>query len=298
VQLVDRYAQVAGLSTHHLEAGPADGPVVLLLHGGAWGECARTTWIPTMTGLADRGLRVLAPDWLGFGETAKVRDFEDLSGRMLTHLAGWLDAVGVEEADAVGLSMGGSHLLRALTAGPALPVRRLVLVSAGGAPIDRSTGARLMDYDGTVESMRAQVSLAFADPRWAGDEAYVAARQEAATRPGAYEFFRSLGLRAPWAPPPPGDTVRYEQVAVPTLVVAGGRDPLKPAGFADAVAARIPYARLHVLPEAGHCPQLEAAEEFTALVADFVTATDPLTLPTATIPAGIDAGRQDRSAAR
>ncbi|MGY1667313.1 alpha/beta fold hydrolase [Geodermatophilus sp. SYSU D00696] len=290
MEVLDGRSVVDGLATHHLEAGPPDGPTVLLLHGGAWGECARTTWTRTAADLADRGLRVLAPDWLGFGESAKVRDFEDLAGRMLTHLAAWLRSVGAGEVDAVGLSMGGSHLLRALTAGPALPVRRLVLVSAGGPPIDRSTGARLMSYDGTPASMREQVRLAVADPRWADDEAYVAARQAEATRPGAYEWFASLAVRAPWAPPPPGDTVPYERIGVPTLVLAGARDPLKPAGFAEAVAARIPGARLHLFPEAGHLPPLEAAEEFSAVLGDFLAPT-----PTSTVGAP---ALQDRSLPR
>ena len=294
MEVLDRHSVVDGLATHHLEAGPQDGPAVLLLHGGAWGECARTSWQPVVADLAARGLRVLAPDWLGFGQSAKVRDFEDLGGRMLGHLASWLRGLGVAEVDAVGLSMGGSHLLRALTAGPPLPVRRLVLVSAGGAPIDRSTGARLMAYDGTLDSMREQVRLAVADPRLADDEAYVAARQEEATRPGAWEWFASLAVRAPWAPPPPGDTVPYERIAVPTLVLAGGRDPLKPAGFAGTVAARVPGARLHVFGEAGHLPQLEAPEAFCAVLADFLTDSP---VPTPTSPAGLPAG-PDRSTPR
>lgn len=271
MQLSERYCSVLGLATHYLEAGPADARTVLLLHGGAWGECARTAWQATIPGLAARGLRVLAPDWLGFGESAKVRDFENLPGRMLEHLAAWLGELGVREVDAVGLSMGGSHLLRALTTGPRLPIRRLVLVSAGGAPIDKSSGARLMDYDGSPESMRAQVELAFADPRWSDDADYVAARQAEARRPGAYEFFRSLTIRAPWTPAPAGDEVPYERIDVPTLVLAGARDPLKPAGFSSEVAQRIPGARHHLFAEAGHCPQLEAAEEFTSCVADFLT---------------------------
>lgn len=268
----DVYTTVGGLATHHLTAGPADGPVVLLLHGGAWGESARTAWVPTIDAVAAAGFRVLAPDWLGFGETAKVRDFTDLAGRMLTHLAELLAHLEIAEVDAVGLSMGGSHLLRSLTAGPRLPVRRLVLVSAGGPPIDKSAGARLMDYDGTDESMRAQVRLAFADPRWADDADYVEARQREAHRPGAYEFFRSLTLRAPWAEPPTGDPIDYAAVDVPTLVLAGALDPLKPAGFAEEVAARIPDARAHVIPAAGHCPQLEAPAEFHRSVIGFFDA--------------------------
>ena len=275
---------VDGLETALLEAG--SGPVLLLLHGGAWGECADTAWAGTVERLAATH-RVLAPDWLGFGGSAKVRDFADLPGRMTGHLARLLAALQVDEpVDVVGLSMGGSFLLRDLVSpAPRLRVRRAVLVSAGGPPIDRDTWARLADYDGTDASMRRQIALAFADPAWAQDEAYVARRVEASRRPGAWEFFATLQARAPWAPPPPpGDPVPYERVPVPTLVVAGGADPLKPPGWADPVVQRIPDARLHVVAGAGHCPQLEAADEFERVLLAFLTADLP-PAPSVTAPA-------------
>lgn len=273
-----RAAFVDGLETAWLEGG--SGPVVLLLHGGAWGECAGTAWAGTAERLAATH-RVIAPDWLGFGGSAKVRDFADLPGRMLGHLSRLLTDLGVQEpVDAVGLSMGGSFLLRDLVSpAPLLGVRRAVLVSAGGPPIDRDTWALLSDYDGTVESMRRQVALAFADPAWAQDDDYVARRVEASRQPGAWEFFATLQTRPPWAPaPPPGDPVPYERVPVPTLLVAGGADPLKPSGWTDPVAQRIPDARVHVVAGAGHCPQIEAADEFERVLLEFLgsAAVDPL----------------------
>lgn len=266
-----RTVVVDGLETAVVEGG--SGPAVLLLHGGAWGECADTAWADTAERLAATH-RVIAPDWLGFGGSAKVRDFADLPGRMLSHLARLLGELGVDEhVDAVGLSMGGSFLLRDLVSpAPLLRVRRAVLVSAGGPPIARDTWAQLSDYDGTVASMRRQVALAFADPAWAQDDDYVGRRVEASRRPGAWEFFATLQTRPPWAAaPPPGDPVPYERVAVPTLLVAGGADPLKLSGYADAVAHRIPDARVHVVPGVGHCPQLEAAGEFERVLRDFLT---------------------------
>lgn len=270
-----RTVAVDGLETSLLEGG--SGPVVLLLHGGAWGECADTAWARTAARLAATH-RVIAPDWLGFGGSAKVRDFTDLPGRMLGHLSRVLAHLGVDEpVDAVGLSMGGSFLLRDLVAPkPLLQVRRAVLVSAGGPPIDRDTWARLSDYDGTVASMRRQVGLVFADLAWAQDDDYVARRVDASRQPGAWEFFATLQTRPPWAvPPPAGDLVPYERVPVPTLLIAGGDDPLKPSGYADAVGQRIPDARVHVVAGAGHCPQLEAAEEFERVLLEFLGSAAP-----------------------
>lgn len=262
---------VDGVETHLLAAGDHTAPPVVLLHGGAHGEAAETAWMANIDALATRH-RVIAPDWLGFGRSAKLVDFADRTGRMLRHLSRLLDLLGVTRTDVVALSMGGSVLLRDLTADrPLLPVRRAVLTSAGGPPIGGAVRERLMAYDGTLAGMREQVRLAVADPRWADDEAVVGARQEIATIPGNFEAFASLALRAPGAAPaPPRDPVEYGRVRVPTLVVAGREDRLKEPGYAESVADRIPGARLSIVDGCGHLPQLEAADRWNRLVLDFL----------------------------
>jgi len=269
---------VGGVRTSWLEAGegaPDGPPPLVLLHGGAWGESAGTAWAGWIPKLPGR--RVLAPDWLGFGESDKLRDFIDLQGRMVAVLAGWLDAVGVTRCDAVGLSMGGANVLRDQGAAPPLlPLRRLVLISAGGAPLTARARARLGDYDGSLESMRAQVALACADPAVAADDVHVAERHRTSLLPGAFEVMASLSLRSPVAsPPPPGDPTPYERIGLPVLVVTGDRDELKPPGFADGVLARLPDARhLHV-PQAGHCVQLDAPDVLATAVLAFLDADTP-----------------------
>jgi pimeloyl-ACP methyl ester carboxylesterase len=62
----------------------------------------------------------------------------------------------------------------------------------------------------------------------------------------------------------------YENVAVPTLVVAGAEDRLREKGYAQAIAQRIPDCEVHVLADCGHCPNIEKAEEFNALLLAFL----------------------------
>lgn len=260
----------AGVRTALLRAG-ADlpGPAVVLVHGGAWGESAATAWQPTLAALGEHR-HVIAYDVPGFGHSDKIRDFADPMGFMAAHLGALAGALDLGVVDLVGLSMGGSLCLVALTAQPPLlQVRRLVLVSAGGAPIEPAMRVRLAAFDGTPDSMRAQIALAFADPSWARDEAFVAQRVETALLPGAYEAFAALSIRSPRpapAPPPP----ELARLRLPVLVVAGGADAIKPAGWAEPLVAALPEGRLHVEPAAGHCPQLEAPESFVAAVAAFL----------------------------
>jgi len=62
------YVEIGGLRMHYLDEGPRDGNVVLLLHGEpSWSYLYRHM-IPPLT---DAGLRVIAPDLIGFGKSDK-----------------------------------------------------------------------------------------------------------------------------------------------------------------------------------------------------------------------------------
>lgn len=68
-----RYADVpdgagGSLRMAYVEAGPADGPPVLLLHGEPTWSFLYRTMLPV---LADAGLRAIAPDLVGFGRSDK-----------------------------------------------------------------------------------------------------------------------------------------------------------------------------------------------------------------------------------
>jgi pimeloyl-ACP methyl ester carboxylesterase len=82
--------------------------------------------------------------------------------------------------------------------------------------------------------------------------------------------FRRPGLE----PPPLPSTERaYDRITVPTLVVEGGRDKLLPAGWAADIAGRIPSARSAVVPDAGHCPQIEQPTVVNDMLLNFLAAT-------------------------
>ena len=112
---------VDGLATGYLEAGQGD-PVVLL-HGGEFGVSADLGWEHNIAALAEH-YRVLALDMLGFGQSAKVIDFNDGRGMRIRHIARFCDAVGVDSAHFVGNSMGAVNLfVDATSESPVLPVR-------------------------------------------------------------------------------------------------------------------------------------------------------------------------------
>jgi pimeloyl-ACP methyl ester carboxylesterase len=61
-----------------------------------------------------------------------------------------------------------------------------------------------------------------------------------------------------------------DAISVPSLVVAGEKDKLTPLAAAERIAEGIPDAQLIILPDTGHVPMLERADEFNALLRRFV----------------------------
>ena len=62
---------IAGLRMHYIDEGPADGPIVLMMHGmPTWSYLYRTI----IKDLVAHGYRCIAPDHIGFGRSDKVVD--------------------------------------------------------------------------------------------------------------------------------------------------------------------------------------------------------------------------------
>ena len=268
-----KFIDVDGIRTHYLEAG--EGPTVVLLHSGEFGAAAEISWEHTIPALARAGYRAVAPDWLGFGHTDKVFDFGNPRERPIRHTRRFLETMGIKEADFIGNSMGGSMLVQiAAKPPPIFPIRSLVLGPGGGGAPENDARKKLIAYDGSEKAMRELVGAMFYDQRFAADDAAIAKRQEFAHMPGAFEAVAASRFRAPFRPPSSGfggaDATPYENVAVPTLIIAGENDRLREAGFAPKLAARIKGAEVVVLPECGHCPNIEKPAEFNAATIRFL----------------------------
>jgi pimeloyl-ACP methyl ester carboxylesterase len=65
---------------------------------------------------------------------------------------------------------------------------------------------------------------------------------------------------------------RLPQIKAPTLVITGTEDVLLPARNSELIAARIPGAKLHLIPNAGHAFMSEAREEFLRVFVPFAKA--------------------------
>lgn len=105
------------LRVHYLDEGPADGPIVLAMHGEpSWSYLYRKL-IPLLT---DAGIRVIAPDLVGFGKSDKPSEKSDYT--YARHVA-WMqlaiiDHLDLQDATFFGQDWGGLVGLRLVAANP------------------------------------------------------------------------------------------------------------------------------------------------------------------------------------
>ena len=259
---------------HYLDfGGPADGPLVVAVHG--LGGSA-VNWAALAPRLTDR-CRVLAPDLAGHGLTRSLgRGTAVAANRVL--LDRFLESVTAGPVLLMGNSMGG--MIALLEAGTAPErVAGLVLVDAAlpfvAARPDPMVTALIAAYatpflGSLLMNQRRQLSpealvagtlaLCCVDPRRVPADV-VATAGYLRGRP-----YRR-GIRA---------------VRAPVLLVHGDRDRLVPLAAARAAARRHPSWSLVVLPDVGHVPQLEAPDETARAILDWLDSAGRPALPAAT----------------
>ncbi|MGB3301140.1 MAG: alpha/beta fold hydrolase [Gordonia sp. (in: high G+C Gram-positive bacteria)] len=244
--------------------GGNDGIPVVFLHGiGGDGR----NWRPQMEALADT-YRVLAIDSRGFGESQMAG--EDLALEdYADDIARTLDAVGIDRAHFVGLSMGGM-ITQALALNHPNIVASVVLADTSSASDETVATNLAASGQAALTIGMAAVSEMFMPATFcaaaiAEDREYYREFVEAfcATNPDAF----NAGLQAIAGL---NFTDRLPEIAVPALVIVGSDDMLLPVVHSETIAAAIPGATLAVLDGAGHMANLDSEAEFTQLLINFL----------------------------
>lgn len=264
-----KFAVVNGMRTHYLEGG--SGPTLILLHSGEFGACGALSWEWNFDRLAER-FHVIAPDWLGFGQSEKVFFFEDMWNARVDHIAALLRQLGVARAHFMGNSMGGTVLVNVAALGDGRwPIDRMVLVSGGGHVPENEARRVLTEYDGSEDAMQRMVEVLIKRPDLQRDRDYIARRHALSLQKGAWECVAAARFKPPVreARPLVDRTPDYSRIAARTLIVAGRQDPLRESGYAQLLQKQIDGAQLLML-EGGHCPQIDQPDAFNEGVLAFL----------------------------
>ncbi len=260
----------AGLRTNYHDHGTGGATPVLLLHGSGPGVTAWANWRLTIPELAKNG-RVLAPDIVGFGYTERPQGQRYDLSFWLSHLVGFLDALGLERVSLVGNSFGGALALAMAVRHPHR-VARLVLMGSVGLDFPITPGLeRVWGYTPSVENMKALIDLFVHDKSLVRDD-LAEMRYRASIRPGVQEAYAAM------FPPPRQEGVRrlaqkeeaVRAIGHETLVIHGREDRVIPPEVGLRLHRLIPRSELHMFGGCGHWTQIEKKDRFVRLLTDFL----------------------------
>jgi len=270
-----RFVQTNGVRLHVVEAGPSDGPPVVLLHGFPefW-----YGWRHQIPALAEAGYRVLVPDQRGYGQssTPDAVAAYDID-RLVGDIVGLLDAEGIERAHLVGHDWG-AFVAWALAMQHPERLWRLGIANVPHPGVFRETL-----WSSREQMARSWYVLFFQLPRvpewWLGRDdgaglmrmlrgsahadtftpRDLAAYRHAWQRPGALRgmlhWYRAAVRREVF-----GAGMPARRVDVPTLVLWGAQDVALVRTMARPSANRCATSRLVMIDDATHWVQHDAAE--------------------------------------
>lgn len=240
---------------------------VVLLHGYPFDK---SMWSEQIEAIVAAGFRAIAPDLRGLGETrssSEVATMED----MARDTAALLDHLSVEQAVICGLSMGGYvafefvHLFPARVLGLVLAGTRApadneqekagreqqvqTMLRAGMVPISIATLPKLLaqrtleEKPDVVKRVRAMITGA--DPK------------------GAAAAQRGMAARRDYSE----DLAKLD---VPTLIIVGREDSIRPVADAEFMHRGIRNSRLEIVEDAAHMTNMERPEEFDDALRTFL----------------------------
>ena len=244
------------------EAG--DGPPVIFLHGLGG---TRSAWGPQLRGLAHR-FRCLAWDMPGYGDAAPLDPltYEGIADRLVL----FLDELGVEQADLVGLSFGG---MQAIHTALRHPQRVGKMVLADTSPAFGMDGTQPDDWrsDRLAPIDRGETLADTADQVIDAITARPLTEEIRAEIAGSFGEIPVEGFRAAVECLPTNDVrERLQEIDSEVLVIVGELDVETPVAYARALAQGLPHSELHVLDGVGHLAPSEDPERFNQLVAAFL----------------------------
>jgi pimeloyl-ACP methyl ester carboxylesterase len=276
----DEWIEVEGLRIHCLMAGQTDVLPVLLLHGGGY-DSALLSYKSSIEPISQYH-RVFAPDWPGYGESdkPKMRYSTEYYVDFLGHL---MDALGLEKASLVGISMGGAISLGFSLHSPQR-VEKLVLVDSHG--LGREVPGRVMSYvmvrlpllnklvwtilGRSRRMIRWSLQTVFHDPQ-AVTSSLVEEVFQVAKKPGIGQAWRSWQRNEiGWSSLHTNFVDRLHTLTVPTFILHGADDKYVPVSWAQRAHTLIEDSQLCIFPQCGHWLTREKPTEFNRAVLEFL----------------------------
>lgn len=238
------------------------GPPVLFLHGAG----GVPVWLPFYDALAD-GHDLLVPEHPGFAgsdDPPWIRNIADLAMFYLD----FIETLGLDGFHLVGHSLGGWVAAEMLVRDRAR-CRSLTLLAPAGIRIKGIPGGDLFIWNPEETQRNLYFDQSFADR--------VLSLQPTEAQLDVLLKNRFTTTKFGWEPRwyDPGLETWLHRIKLPALVVWGKDDKVFPAAYAERWRERLPDARVLVVDQCGHIPQVEQEAAVIARVRAFLREVAP-----------------------
>ena len=247
---------IAGEPWHFLEGGPADGELLLLLHGFG-GD--KDNWMRFSRTLTDT-YRVVIPDLPGFGESNRHWDWDYSARAQATRLQEFVQVLDLERFHLAGHSMGG-HIAGLFAEMSPEQVQSLALITNGGVESPAQSYVAVRAQEGeliliprTREEFQRLLEVASYEPPFIPWPVGGLLADESIADADFKEYVLGT-LRQQ------GDNDRLEPVLpvlnIPVFVLWGRHDRLIDVSTVEAIRNLVPDATYVIMEESGHLPMVE-----------------------------------------
>lgn len=281
-ELTHAFVEANGVVLHVVQAGPEDGPLLLLLHGFPefW-----YGWRAQIPYFAAAGFRVWAPDQRGYNLSAKPRGLDAYGlDNLAADAVGLIDAAGRAQAYLVGHDWGAMVAWWTAVSYPQRLIKMGILNVPHPAVMNHFLRASVSQRRKSWYALFFQLpwipEIAIRAGNWQAGVASLKGSSRRGTfsaedlaryrlawsRPGAFtamlNWYRALWQRRP-------ADQRDLHVRVPTMIVWGVRDAFLDIEMVEPSIAMCENGRYVLIPEATHWVQHEEAPQVNQLLGQF-----------------------------
>ena len=278
-----QYVDSNGISLHAVQAGPENGPLLILLHGFPefW-----YGWRHQIAFLAQAGYRVWAPDQRGYNLSQKPRGITAYNLDELTaDVVGLIDAANREKAIVVGHDWGGAVAWWLANKHPERLEKLIVVNAPHHAAMKRYLGRNLNQWLRSLYILFFQIPWLPETLLRAGNWRALARLMQASGRSGAFSRTALDVYRRAWSQPGAitGMLNWYRairqvrpqrlpgpRITVPTLLIWGARDVALSRELAPLSIELCDDGRLVLIEEATHWVMHEQPQRVNRLIHDYI----------------------------
>jgi pimeloyl-ACP methyl ester carboxylesterase len=261
-----RKVVIDGHKVHYYVRGPLHGTPIVLIHGlGGRAE----DWLHLAPYLVQAGYRVYTPDLLGFGQSDEPADATYSIPDQAKLVVEFFDALGLQQPDLAGWSMGG-WVVQKVAADHPERVRRLILLDSAGLNMAPAWDTRLFTPTTPAELNQLDALLMPQPPVVPG---FAAADILRSSSRSAWVIHRALASMLS------GKDVMDTQLPklrMPVLILWGDQDHITPLAEGRLIHTLIPQSRLEIAPGCGHLAPDQCSQLYGPELVRFLEANPPL----------------------